>query len=822
MSQAQSVLVGALRIEIFLELDLDVPFDVLGCRVTEGMSEHIRAEVEIAAHDDLALDRAAGARARLTLAIEGEEPRRFTLILVGGRFVGVAGGALHYRLTLIDPLFPLSLTRNTRKFRDTTTEAIVSTVLREARVDAAWRLTQPLPSRPYCTQYREANLDFILRLLAFDGIHHTLDPEGAVVLADDSRASPRVGGARVHDLVEAAGALHGNALGIHELWRGRRVTTGRITLNDHDWKRPALSLIAAAGTGGDEELEVYDYPAGFREPGEGRRLAELRLQARRAEHSFLEGKGNVVSFAPAHAVVLGGSAGDGFAGEHLIVRVEHVARAPGHGETSYENHFAAIPLGTPFRPAPRPRPEIAGNHTAIVRGPAGSEIHTDAHGRYKAQFHWDREADGSDRDSRWMRMVQEPSTSMFLARTGWEVSVAYVDGDPDRPVGMARNINGQHVPEYSQPVNQNLMAIKTPSSPSTGGYNELKLDDSAGAQGFHLRAELDLIDLVKNDQSETIGRHETQIVGKNLTRQVNKNQVVNIGDDSTTTGNANHIVVVEKDRTVAIGGSETIDVGGPISESTHGDESEKVGVMRLTLSGSVASPAEVARSLIPTPKSVTAGAFAAAQQGAVSAAAGQVLGGLSGGLGGAASAIGQGAMSGAMSSLKGLIPTPESIGSMFLKGGVARTAKKGITRMVGGGFISVAVGEISSSAMLLHTEVIGGVKLTLAGGSIQQSVGKLLSTTVGGAILRSAKGPLDMAATHLRFLVGGPALIAAREDLTVSGDTVKLSAGAKLSLSAGSALSMVLDPAGMTWKGDVKIVADEVKLTGNVVDLTKG
>ena len=95
--------------------------------------------------------------------------------------------------------------------------------------------------------------------------------------------------------------------------------------------------------------------------------------------------------------------------------------------------------------------------------------------------------------------------------------------------------------------------------------------------------------------------------------------------------------------------------------------------------------------------------------------AGQVLGGLSGGLGGAASAIGQGAMSGAMSSLKGLIPTPESIGSMFLKGGIARTAKGGITRMVGGGFISVAVGEISSSAMLLHTELIGGVKLTLAG-----------------------------------------------------------------------------------------------------------
>lgn len=37
---------------------------------------------------------------------------------------------------------------------------------------------------------------------------------------------------------------------------------------------------------------------------------------------------------------------------------------------------------------------------------------------------------------------------MVLARVGWEMSINYIDGDPDRPVGIARNINGVMVPTY--------------------------------------------------------------------------------------------------------------------------------------------------------------------------------------------------------------------------------------------------------------------------------------------------------------------------------------------------------------------------------------
>ena len=156
-----------------------------------------------------------------------------------------------------------------------------------------------------------------------------------------------------------------------------------------------------------------------------------------------------------------------------------------------------------------------GTHTAMVRGPSGEEIHTDAAGRFRAQFHWDREATGTDADSRWIRYLQETATSQTLARTGWEVFVGYVDGDPDRPVGLGRAINGAMPPTYAQPASKNVMSLKTPSSPSTGGFNELKLDDSAGAQLMSLRAEKDLEktthtyttqidDLVKHKEGELL------------------------------------------------------------------------------------------------------------------------------------------------------------------------------------------------------------------------------------------------------------------------------------------------------------------------------
>jgi uncharacterized protein involved in type VI secretion and phage assembly len=65
-----------------------------------------------------------------------------------------------------------------------------------------------------------------------------------------------------------------------------------------------------------------------------------------------------------------------------------------------------VPAEVTFVP-PRPkRKSVQVALTATVVGPAGEEIHVDAMGQIKVQFHWDREGGGDDRWSCWIRVMQ--------------------------------------------------------------------------------------------------------------------------------------------------------------------------------------------------------------------------------------------------------------------------------------------------------------------------------------------------------------------------------------------------------------------------------
>ena len=100
-----------------------------------------------------------------------------------------------------------------------------------------------------------------------------------------------------------------------------------------------------------------------------------------------------------------------------------------------------------------------------------------------------------------------------------------------RPIGFARMINGEMRPSYAQPSTKNVMTIKTETYPGKGGFNELRLDDSAGTMRFDMRAERDLSNLVNNDRTEKIAVDHHREIKQNLTHQVDKNQTVSIGKD---------------------------------------------------------------------------------------------------------------------------------------------------------------------------------------------------------------------------------------------------------------------------------------------------
>lgn len=557
--------------ELTLILDTPEPLAVVAAHVLERISVPTAARVELASALPLRLEDVLEKDATLVVAPFGGLPRRWTLRVGHVDFIRIVDGSMRYIAQLFPAFWLLRFTKNQRKFTKLSAEAIISKILAEHQVAHRFELARPTETRKYCVQYSETNLDFISRLLEFEGIHYAFEDDGTMVLSDRSEDAPKVAGESAFDLVEVGGAMEWTRVGLREFTKERKVTSGAATVNDFNWKKPKVKLLASASAKEDAELEVYDYPVGFRRSEQGPILAQRRLEAYRVAASQVTGTGNVHSFAPARSFTFGALASPRFAGEYLIVGVEHryrngkfehVVDGQASSGISYENTFAGIPKKVPFRPPlVTPQPHIAGTHTAMVRGPAGEEIHTDVHGRFCAQFHWDREATRSDEDSRWLRNVQETANGTALARVGWEQSVAYINGDPDRPIGIARNINGQMTAEYAQPANKTRHTMKSPSYPSaSGGFNELRMEDLGGLMHMDWHGEKDFNASVDNDRTYAIAANETKSVG------------------------ANYSTTVVNDQRVEVGGNYTANVGGVFSFSVEADREKKIAVdQKLTI-----------------------------------------------------------------------------------------------------------------------------------------------------------------------------------------------------------------------------------------------
>jgi type VI secretion system secreted protein VgrG len=857
------------HVGIELSLDVDGHLRPVRCRVEEGASVVTHAVVEVAAEGDVDFDAGLGAEASLTITLGGATARRFTLLLGSAEFSRVDEGTLRYELHLHAHPHLLAHTRDTRKYQGMSAKDVVDAVLSEHGIAHAWNLTREPKKRDYTVQYGESDLDFVSRLLEFEGIYFTFDEGGTMLLYDRSSAAEPVEGRSSFPLHDAAGSLSKGETGVFAFHKVARARPGRVTLNDWSWKTPEKKLLASKEADRQQVLEVYEFPAGYREQADGEVLAQLRLEAHRTQASFVEGASNVPAFAPGRSFSFEGPS---FEGDYFLAAVTHEAHDVGFLRTGqaeaddapYRNDFRAVPLAQAFRPEVKtPRPTIGGAHTAMVRGPAGEEIHTDRFGRMKAQFHWDREAKSNDEDSRWIRVLQETATSMNLARVGWEMSVAYIDGDPDRPVGYARNINGVMPPAYGQPSNKNLMTVKTPSSPATGGFNEIKLDDSAGSQLFYWRAEKDYQAEVKNDKRETVGNDETREIDNDLSHTVGRDQFIAIGHDSKETIEKDRSLVVHQKRTKTIAGSETVHVKDDLTVNTVKDETETVGGLRFTFAGGFHMPdyvgraKEIAKGLIPDPKKAATealtnakdAAIEGAKKGATDAAkkAWEKDGGLDGAMkdpggmiGDVASGAGSAAMDGAIAgakesltkSLDSLIPDPKAIASKltgglsegitfdkladeFLVGSITRTATDKMSRTVGGAFISAGLNDIKTTAAMLYAETVGGLKLTLSVTDvIGQSCDGYMALTVGGAVMRTAVKDITFSADTTKVTVGGMLGLTSTTQVHVKSKTISLTGLTSLDFSVKGA-GLVLDAAGVHMTGAVQVkTGTEVVVTG--------
>jgi hypothetical protein len=237
------------------------------------------------------------------------------------------------------------------------------------------------------------------------------------------------------------------------------------------------------------------------------------------------------------------------------------------------------------------------SETAVVVGPAGEEIYTDAHGRIKVQFHWDREGRHDDHSSCWMRVVQPWAGSnwgvQFIPRIGMEVVVTFSGGDTDAPLVTGAVYNATHPPPFALPEHKTQSGLRSRSSPGGSGSNELRFEDAAGAEEIFVHAQKDLREVVRNDHALAVGRDEAvQITGNRSTLiEGNHVRVIKGSEVATIEGNMVLHVVGKQHIKVDAKGGDTGGASDASGTSTGAPGGESAPSPAEALAGALAAGA---------------------------------------------------------------------------------------------------------------------------------------------------------------------------------------------------------------------------------------
>ena len=557
---------------------------VLAFREEHHLGRPAEASVTVQLPGYVDPDELLGAAAELGFAAGDGPKHAFAGIIEAVTLIGstaMGGGSVHHVLFhVVSSIGLLGRSVGCQIFQEQDVKEIVTKVLEDNGVETGkldWRLSGSYPKRTYCVQYNESALAFVSRLLEEEGIYfrsEARDDGEHIVFEDDSANSTPIDDSEELPFRQRTG-LDTDTDAIYSISERSRVVSGKFTLNDYDFKRPKLDMLAEAESDIDTDLEVYDFPGLYVEPKEGKRLAGVRLEAEQAARSTLVIEASSTRIAAGRKLKITEALHDEINGGYVVTSVIHELGHGGGAAPTYNVIATLIPEAVKYRsPRTTPVPVILGPQTARVVAPKGApseEIHTDEHGRCKVKFHWDLGPDEDDKASCWMRVGQlQTSGSMVLPRIGWEVVVEFLEGNPDRPIVTGRLYNGLFMPPYALPEGKTRTSLMTSSTPGGGGTNEIRFEDKAGAEEVMIHAEYDQNLTTANNKTTNIGNNETHTVkvdrkmtvGANEDVKITKGSEASVGGDQTVSVGGNRKVEVNAVTGITVGGSSTTTVGG--------------------------------------------------------------------------------------------------------------------------------------------------------------------------------------------------------------------------------------------------------------------
>jgi type VI secretion system secreted protein VgrG len=486
-------------------------------------------------------------------------------------------------------------------------------------------LTGSYDELDYVVQFGETDFVFVSRLMEQEGIfYYFLHEEGkhTLVLGDSARAYENA----AHFDVTYEGPQSFEEIDDEIThWEHRYdFRSGRIAFTDYNYETPQNPISSGEKTvlklrHGDN-CELYAYPGVYGARGGGDRRARIVMEEQEAGYDHVIGSSRCRSFGPGRKFkvarhYLSDEEGKAF----VLTEVKHHADVGafvtgGDEPSGYSNDFTALPADMVCRPKrTTPQSIMRGPQTAVVVGPPGEEIYTDAQGRVKVQFHWDRLGQKNENSSCWIRVSQAWAGKDFggcaIPRIGQEVIVDFLDGDPDRPIVTGRVYNTeqstpQSLPEPTSasptgpkpipamqgrakdlPAAKTRTTFKSNSTPGGGACNEIAFDDATGKELFYVNASKDSVRVVSNNEVVAVGNDRELSIGNNLTQFVGNTHDKHVGGNEMLVVGASQTEQIAANRTTNIGANDSLTVGQNRTETVGVNSTETVGATKVVSVG---------------------------------------------------------------------------------------------------------------------------------------------------------------------------------------------------------------------------------------------
>ena len=424
-------------------------------------------------------------------------------VITGFKLLSSSRDEARYEVRLEPRMALLTRSRQNAIYQNLTVPQIVEKILRERHQmrgqDFVFNLKSEYPSREQVMQYGEDDLTFVSRLLSEVGIWFRFATDARLKIEVIEFYDDQIGYERglTLPLRHPSGLFDGETEAVWGLNTAYSVVEKSVSTRDYNYREATAEMTTGQhdATGGDKTTygEAYHYADNFLQKGDkeaaesGAFYARIRHERYLNEQAILKGQSTSSLLMPGLEIkVQGDDAPAVFRKGVLITGVTASAAR----DRSYELTFTAIPYSERYgyRPAFIPRPVMAGTLPARVTSTVKNDIyaHIDKDGRYRVNLDFDRDTWKPGYESLWVRQSRPYAGDTYGLHlpllAGTEVSIAFEEGNPDRPYIAGVKHDSAHT-DHVTIQNYKRNVLRTPAN------NKIRLDDERGKEHIKVSTE---------------------------------------------------------------------------------------------------------------------------------------------------------------------------------------------------------------------------------------------------------------------------------------------------------------------------------------------